>query len=183
MNSDANPRKRHEEDPGPGNRKKPRKRRTNNNRAGRGGNTGNHGDNNISNSRNRNTNNSKPKDHVHGNDNMDVDASNTSASQQKTVKNLHQFSNLKFSNDDSISAHSKKALTEVLNYEFMTKVQEATLPSILEGKDVVAKAKTGSGKTTGTKRICVNDLYRLLRYSCIPHIMIVPCCSFLVTYY
>jgi hypothetical protein len=31
----------------------------------------------------------------------------------------------------------------------MTKVQEATLPSILEGKDVVAKAKTGSGKTTG----------------------------------
>ncbi|KAF7152018.1 hypothetical protein RHSIM_Rhsim01G0171700 [Rhododendron simsii] len=32
-------------------------------------------------------------------------------------------------------------------YERMTVVQEATLPVILEGKDVLAKAKTGTGKT------------------------------------
>ncbi|KAK3194634.1 hypothetical protein Dsin_025944 [Dipteronia sinensis] len=32
-------------------------------------------------------------------------------------------------------------------YERMTKVQEATLPVILKGKDVLAKAKTGTGKT------------------------------------
>ncbi|XP_066369310.1 DEAD-box ATP-dependent RNA helicase 31-like [Miscanthus floridulus] len=32
-------------------------------------------------------------------------------------------------------------------YEWMTAVQEATLPIILQGKDVLAKAKTGTGKT------------------------------------
>ncbi|XP_009627713.1 DEAD-box ATP-dependent RNA helicase 31-like [Nicotiana tomentosiformis] len=32
-------------------------------------------------------------------------------------------------------------------YETMTVVQEATLPAILKGKDVLAKAKTGTGKT------------------------------------
>ncbi|XP_037413220.1 DEAD-box ATP-dependent RNA helicase 26-like isoform X2 [Triticum dicoccoides] len=32
-------------------------------------------------------------------------------------------------------------------YERLTRVQEATLPVILEGKDVLAKAKTGTGKT------------------------------------
>ncbi|CAD5186502.1 unnamed protein product [Musa acuminata subsp. malaccensis] len=32
-------------------------------------------------------------------------------------------------------------------YERMTQVQEATLPLILKGKDVLAKAKTGTGKT------------------------------------
>ncbi|RCV21813.1 hypothetical protein SETIT_4G167800v2 [Setaria italica] len=33
------------------------------------------------------------------------------------------------------------------NYERMTAVQEATLPIILQGKDVLAKARTGTGKT------------------------------------
>ncbi|KAL7520197.1 hypothetical protein ACHAWX_004943 [Stephanocyclus meneghinianus] len=60
----------------------------------------------------------------------------------------HQFSSDLFSTQSSISAPSKRALSEILHYEHMTRVQEATLPSILEGIDVVAKAKTGSGKTT-----------------------------------
>ncbi|WP_428025799.1 ATP-dependent RNA helicase DbpA [Arcobacter sp.] len=34
-----------------------------------------------------------------------------------------------------------------LGYETLTKIQEESLPIILEGKDVIAKAKTGSGKT------------------------------------
>lgn len=34
-----------------------------------------------------------------------------------------------------------------LGYEKMTPIQEACLPLVLEGRDVVAKAKTGSGKT------------------------------------
>ncbi len=34
-----------------------------------------------------------------------------------------------------------------LGYETLTKIQEEALPLILEGRDVVAKAKTGSGKT------------------------------------
>ncbi|KAL3680283.1 hypothetical protein R1sor_023239 [Riccia sorocarpa] len=46
-----------------------------------------------------------------------------------------------------VSPLSIKALHEVMGYQKMTKVQEATFPVILEGKDVLAKAKTGTGKT------------------------------------
>ncbi|CAA2992323.1 DEAD-box ATP-dependent RNA helicase 31-like [Olea europaea subsp. europaea] len=46
----------------------------------------------------------------------------------------------------SISLKSLKGLKDA-GYEKMTVVQEATLPVILKGKDVLAKAKTGSGKT------------------------------------
>ncbi|KAL2612799.1 hypothetical protein R1flu_024491 [Riccia fluitans] len=46
-----------------------------------------------------------------------------------------------------ISPLSIRALHEIMGYQKMTKVQEATFPVILEGKDVLAKAKTGTGKT------------------------------------
>ncbi|PIN26526.1 ATP-dependent RNA helicase pitchoune [Handroanthus impetiginosus] len=46
----------------------------------------------------------------------------------------------------SISTLSLKGIKDA-GYEKMTLVQEATLPVILKGKDVLAKAKTGTGKT------------------------------------
>ncbi|XP_077212611.1 DEAD-box ATP-dependent RNA helicase 31-like [Tasmannia lanceolata] len=46
----------------------------------------------------------------------------------------------------SISPLSLKGI-KAAGYERMTLVQEATLPVILEGKDVLAKARTGTGKT------------------------------------
>ncbi|KAM0939454.1 putative RNA helicase [Dioscorea sansibarensis] len=46
----------------------------------------------------------------------------------------------------SISPLSLKGI-KAAGYERMTIVQEATLPLILKGKDVLAKAKTGTGKT------------------------------------
>ncbi|KAK7389824.1 hypothetical protein VNO78_25118 [Psophocarpus tetragonolobus] len=46
----------------------------------------------------------------------------------------------------SISPLSLKGVKDA-GYERMTVVQEATLPVILKGKDVLAKAKTGTGKT------------------------------------
>ncbi|VVB17904.1 unnamed protein product [Arabis nemorensis] len=45
-----------------------------------------------------------------------------------------------------LSPLSLKAIKEA-GYETMTVVQEATLPVILKGRDVLAKAKTGTGKT------------------------------------
>jgi len=48
----------------------------------------------------------------------------------------------------AISPLSLKAVKDA-GYERMTQVQEATLPIILQGKDVLAKAKTGTGKTVG----------------------------------
>ncbi|KAF3439877.1 hypothetical protein FNV43_RR18155 [Rhamnella rubrinervis] len=46
----------------------------------------------------------------------------------------------------SISPLSLKGIKDA-GYEKMTVVQEATLPVILKGKDVLAKARTGTGKT------------------------------------
>jgi len=48
-----------------------------------------------------------------------------------------------------LSAATQRAIHEVLGYETMTLVQEQTLPVALTGKDVIAKAKTGTGKTIG----------------------------------
>lgn len=49
----------------------------------------------------------------------------------------------------SISSTLKRALSEVMGYEHMTKVQSYTIGDILAGRDVLAKAKTGTGKTLG----------------------------------
>ena len=38
-------------------------------------------------------------------------------------------------------------MAEVFGYEFCTKVQAQSLPPCLSGTDVIAKAKTGTGKT------------------------------------
>ncbi|KAI7747651.1 hypothetical protein M8C21_032544 [Ambrosia artemisiifolia] len=46
----------------------------------------------------------------------------------------------------AVSQMSLKAIKDA-GYEKMTVVQEATLPVILKGKDVLAKARTGTGKT------------------------------------
>lgn len=55
------------------------------------------------------------------------------------------FSNTRF-DQCTISSLSLKGI-KAAGYEKMTLVQEATLPVILKGKDVLAKAKTGTGKT------------------------------------
>lgn len=48
-----------------------------------------------------------------------------------------------------ISALTKRAIAEVLCYQTLTKVQAETLPLALQGIDLIAKAKTGTGKTMG----------------------------------
>lgn len=53
----------------------------------------------------------------------------------------HEFSSL------AISEKTKRGLSERMKIKFMTQVQHASLPEILKGHDVLAKAKTGTGKT------------------------------------
>jgi hypothetical protein len=50
---------------------------------------------------------------------------------------------------DQLDMHpaTKRALAEVLRYEFMTIVQQQSCPVGLTGVDILAKAKTGTGKT------------------------------------
>ncbi|KAJ8601402.1 hypothetical protein CTAYLR_005023 [Chrysophaeum taylorii] len=47
----------------------------------------------------------------------------------------------------TVSDSTLRAISEVLGYEMMTTVQVETLPICCDGRDVVAKAKTGTGKT------------------------------------
>lgn len=84
-----------------------------------------------------------------------------------------QFSSL------PIHANSIKALNEVFCYSTMTHVQEATLPVILSGKDVLAKAKTGTGKTLAflipaVERLIAKDKLGGLSKGCIGVLVISP---------
>ena len=58
-------------------------------------------------------------------------------------------SDLRFADMPGLSAASKKALTTRLGYEFATEVQKATMGPALEGRDLLARARTGTGKTLG----------------------------------
>ena len=48
--------------------------------------------------------------------------------------------------DFEISEELLKAIN-LLNFANPTKVQEQTIPSILDNKDIIVKSQTGSGKT------------------------------------
>ena len=58
-------------------------------------------------------------------------------------------SGVAFSSLTNVSAATQRAIREVLGYQYMTPVQAQTLPVCLSGGDVIAKAKTGTGKTMG----------------------------------
>jgi len=61
------------------------------------------------------------------------------------------LSHLTESTFDGLGLHPKlqRSIDELFQYRQMTKVQEAAIPICMTGGDVVAKAKTGTGKTLG----------------------------------
>jgi len=65
--------------------------------------------------------------------------------------NKNNFSTLKISDKNRENLNS-------LGFMQMTPIQEKSLPSILDGKDVIAKAKTGSGKTVSFGLGVLNNL-------------------------
>ncbi|CAO2208700.1 unnamed protein product [Urochloa humidicola] len=73
----------------------------------------------------------------------------------------------------AISPLSLKAVKDA-GYERMTQVQEATLPIILQGKDVLAKAKTGTGKTVGFLLPAIEVLSALPRSTAINLLVMCP---------
>ncbi|KAF5199636.1 Dead-box atp-dependent rna helicase [Thalictrum thalictroides] len=60
-----------------------------------------------------------------------------------------------------ISSLSMKGIKDA-GYEKMTVVQDATLPVILKGKDVLAKAKTGTGKTVAFLLPAIEAIVKLV---------------------
>jgi len=74
------------------------------------------------------------------------DSSDTLPTPSPKNINTENHSDVKFA-DLPINAELRKALAEKMKYVTMTKVQAASLPVVLEGTDVLVKAKTGTGKT------------------------------------
>ena len=74
----------------------------------------------------------------HGNGNANRAPLTTSASNHLTDDRFDAL---------PLAGETHRALQEVLGFTHMTQVQAATLPVILDGSDVIAKAKTGTGKT------------------------------------
>jgi len=71
----------------------------------------------------------------------------TSTTKEQQFQLAH-MTNQRFA-DLHISTASRRALSEIFQYEYMTSVQAETLPLILQkdNQDCLAKAKTGTGKT------------------------------------
>lgn len=66
---------------------------------------------------------------------------------------------------------SDRALAQSFGYNFCSDVQEAAIPAVLSGKDVVVKAKTGTGKTLaflipGIEQVTSRDAVAI-RYFCL----------------
>ncbi|CAM8904727.1 unnamed protein product [Rhodiola kirilowii] len=76
---------------------------------------------------------------------LDQKVSNKSSSRSSSAQSESYLSESRF-DQCSVSPKSLKAVKDA-GYENMTVVQAATLPLILKGKDILAKARTGTGKT------------------------------------
>lgn len=127
--------------------------RNNNNNNGRNQNNRNRNNKGRNNNRNRNNNNRnnnneekkeaepKPEPMDESNDGNVTAVANNG--------NVH-ITNKRFADLEAVCDESRRAMAEVFKYEFMTVVQAQTLPVILDTSrkiDVLAKAKTGTGKT------------------------------------
>jgi len=92
-------------------------------------------------------------------ENSDEDEPSTTKPQPPNVMALkREFSEL----SDKISDLTLKAIDE-MGFKTMTEIQSKTIEYLLDGKDVMGAAKTGSGKTLGKRKnkFFVSNYYRL----------------------
>ena len=70
-------------------------------------------------------------------------ATSVDASEGNAPRATAAFANM------GLTQKSARAISEVMKFTHATSVQDATLPHIMRGLDLLARAKTGSGKTVG----------------------------------
>jgi len=77
------------------------------------------------------------------------------------TKNASIMSDVAFESlDGKVSAHTLKAIKE-MGYTHMTEIQAQSIPPLLEGRDILAAARTGSGKTLGFLIPAIELIYKL----------------------
>jgi len=78
-----------------------------------------------------------------------------------TSKNSSIMSDVAFESlQGKVSDHTLKAVKE-MGYTHMTEIQAQSIPPLLEGRDILAAAKTGSGKTLGFLIPAIELIYKL----------------------
>jgi len=77
------------------------------------------------------------------------------------TKNSSIMSDVAFESlDGKVSTHTLKAIKE-MGYTHMTEIQAQSIPPLLEGRDILAAARTGSGKTLGFLIPAIELIYKL----------------------
>jgi len=85
----------------------------------------------------------------------------TDAKPVATTKNSSIMSDVAFESlEGKVSAHTLKAIKE-MGYTHMTEIQAQSIPPLLEGRDILAAARTGSGKTLGFLIPAIELIYKL----------------------
>jgi len=104
-----------------------------------------------------------------GDDSKSSDATTSKASTSNdappslpvATKNASIMSDVAFESlEGKVSAHTLKAIKE-MGYTHMTEIQAQSIPPLLEGRDILAAARTGSGKTLGFLIPAIELIYKL----------------------
>ena len=72
---------------------------------------------------------------------QDLKTRNANAIQDKSLLSQASFA------DQTVHPLTLKAISQVMGLEYMTEIQSKTFPPALEGKDILGRARTGTGKT------------------------------------
>jgi len=88
-------------------------------------------------------------------------ASSSSANVVVKPKNSSIMSDVAFESlEGKVSSHTLRAVKE-MGYTHMTEIQAQSVPPLLEGRDILAAARTGSGKTLGFLIPAIELVYKL----------------------
>ena len=84
--------------------------------------------------------------------------------QEDALKDPTLLTNVKFNERDDLHPSSKRALIDVMGLSTMTEIQAKTYAAALSGRDVLGRARTGTGKTVAFLLPAVERVLRSKQY-------------------
>jgi len=84
--------------------------------------------------------------------------------QEEALKDPTLLTNVEFAKRKDLHPSSKRALTEVMGLKTMTEIQSKTYAAALSGRDVLGRARTGTGKTVAFLLPAIERVLRSREY-------------------
>lgn len=84
--------------------------------------------------------------------------------QEEALKDPTLLTNVEFAKRKDLHPSSKRALTEVMGLKSMTEIQSKTYAAALSGRDVLGRARTGTGKTVAFLLPAIERVLRSREY-------------------